>query len=64
MNICINYRGGNKTATTNINEKKVICKRKRFYVLLAFLLITNALLITVSIYCYLRKYKFMSQITN
>ena len=45
-------------------KKNVICKRKRFYVLLAFLLTTNALLIAVIIYCYLRKYKFMSQITN
>ena len=32
MNICINYRGGNKTAAANINEKNVICKIKRFYV--------------------------------
>ena len=46
-----------KTVTTNFNEKNVICKTKNFYILLAFLLITIALLIPVSIYCYLIKYK-------
>ena len=46
-----------KTVTTNFNEKNVICKTKNFYILLAFLLITIALLISVSIYCYLIKYK-------
>ena len=30
---------------------------QNFYILLAFLLITIALLIAVSIYCYLRKYR-------
>ena len=33
--------------------KKVDCQSQNFYFLLAFLLITNALLIAVSIYCYL-----------
>ena len=42
---------------TNFNEKKVTCKTKNFYILLAFLSITIALLIAVSIYCCLKKYK-------
>ena len=46
-----------KTNSTNFNKKKVICKAQNFYILLAFLLITIALLITVSIYCYFRKYQ-------
>ena len=37
--------------------KRKICKRHNFYILLAFLLITIALLIAVSIYCYLIKYR-------
>ena len=45
------------TIPTNFNEKNVTRKTKSFYVLLAFLLITIALLITVSIYCYLIKYR-------
>ena len=59
-----------KTATTNFNEKNAICKTKKFYILLAFLLITIALLVAVSIYCYLIKYKtkqkhlLMFHITN
>ena len=35
----------------------VICKTKSVYILLAFLLITISLLIAVSIFCYLIKYK-------
>ena len=42
---------------TNFNKKKVTCKTQNFYLLLAFLLITIALLITVSISCYLIKYQ-------
>ena len=41
----------------NFNEKKVTCKTQRFYLLLAFLLITIVLLIAVRIYCYLIKYQ-------
>ena len=44
------------TEETNFNEKNVACKTQNFYILLAFLLITIALLIGVSIYCYLIKY--------
>ena len=42
---------------TNFNENKATCKMQNFYVLLAFLLITIALLIAVGIYCYLIKYQ-------
>ena len=37
--------------------KKAACKTQNFYILLGFLLITIALLIAVSIYCYLIKYR-------
>ena len=37
--------------------KKVACKKQNFYILLAFLLTTIALLIAVSIYCYLIKHQ-------
>ena len=46
-----------KTILTNFNEKKATCKTQNFYILHAFLLITIALLIAVSIYCYLIKYQ-------
>ena len=42
---------------TNFNEKKATCKTQNFYVLLAFFLINIALLISVSIYCYLIKHR-------
>ena len=45
-----------KTFPTNFNEKKVTCKTEKFYILLAFLLITITLLTAVSIYCHLIKY--------
>ena len=41
----------------NFNEKKATCETQNLYVLLAFLLITIALLIAVSIYCYLIEYR-------
>ena len=43
--------------STNLNEIKVTCKRKNFYILRAFLLITMALLIAVSIYYCIAKYR-------
>ena len=46
-----------KTVPTNFNEKKINCKTKKFYILIAFLLITSILLTAVSIYCYLIKYQ-------
>ena len=42
---------------TNFNEKKATCKTQNFYILLEFLLITITLLIAVSIYCDLIKYR-------
>ena len=51
------YNKETKTVTTNFNEKNATCETKHFYNLLAFLLITIALLIAVSIYCYLIKYR-------
>ena len=45
-----------KTIGTTFNEKAAICKTQNFYILFAFLLITIALLIAVSIYCYLIKH--------
>ena len=42
---------------TKFNEKKATYKTQNFYILLAFLLINIALLIAVSIYCYLTKYR-------
>ena len=46
-----------KTIQTNFNEKNISCKALNFYIILAFLLITIALLIAVSRYCYLIKYQ-------
>ena len=45
-----------KTIPKNFNEKKGGCKTQIFHFLLAFLLVTIALLIAVSIYCCLIKY--------
>ena len=45
-----------KTIPTNFIKKKATSKTQGFYILFAFLLITIALLITVSAYFYLIKY--------
>ena len=66
------YDKERKTIPRNFNEKKGICKKQNFYILLAFLLITIALMIAVKINCYLINieqskniyYHFMLQITN
>ena len=50
------YNEETQPIPTNFNERKGICKTQHFYILLAFLLINIALLIAVSIYCYLIKY--------
>ena len=42
---------------TKTIPKNIICETKSIYILLAFLLIAIALLIAVSIFFYLRKYK-------
>ena len=39
----------------SFNEKKVDCKRENYYILLDFFVIPIALLIAVSIYCFLIK---------
>ena len=44
-----------KRILTNFNEKKVTFKMQSFYILLAVLVITTALFITIGIYCYLIK---------
>ena len=46
-----------ETNPTNFNENNATCKTQNFYILLAFLLITFALLIVVSICCYLIKHR-------
>ena len=48
----------NKVVKTfrSFNEKKVTCKTHNFYILLKFLKIFIALLLAVTIYCYLIKY--------
>ena len=51
------YNEETKAVPTNFNEKKATCKTQYFCILLAFLLIAIALLIAVSIYCYLIKYR-------
>ena len=51
------YNEETETIPTNFNEKKATCKMQNFYILLAFLLIVIALLIVVSIYFYLIKYR-------
>ena len=58
------YNKETKTIPTNFNEKKAICKTQNLYILLAFLLIAIALLITFSIYCYLIKKKHLLPIHN
>ena len=44
-----------ETIPTKFNEKNITCKTQNFYILLGFLVITIALLIAVSIYCFLIK---------
>ena len=51
------YHNETKTIPTNFNEEKTTCKRQNFYILPAFLLIAIALLIAISIYCDLIKYR-------
>ena len=46
-----------KTVTKNFNEKNGICKTKNLFILRAFLSITIAFMIYVSVCCYLINYK-------
>ena len=57
VNACDKIIEETKTVTTNFDEKNAICKTEKLHLLLVFLSITIALLIAVSIYCYLIKYK-------
>ena len=50
-------KSNDEETKTSFNKKKGTCKTQNFYILVAFLLITIALLIAVSIYCYLIKYR-------
>ena len=56
------YEEDTKTVKTNFNEKNGNCKTKKFYILLAFLLITTSLQIVISIYCYVIKYRAKLQV--
>ena len=47
------YNEETRNISTNFNKKIAACQTQKFYILVAFLSITKALLITVSIYCYL-----------
>ena len=46
-----------KTVPTYFNETNITCKIQNFYILLVFLLIAIVLMIAVSIYCYVIKYR-------
>ena len=46
-----------KTIPRNFNEKYISCKVQNFCILFVLLLITIALLIAVSVCCYLIKYR-------
>ena len=50
-----------KTVRTSFNKKRATCKTQNLFILLTFLLITTTLLIAVSIYCYLIKYRAKQQ---
>ena len=41
----------------NFNEEKTTCKLQNLYILVAFIIISIALMIAFSIYCYLIKYQ-------
>ena len=56
------YDEETKNIPTNFNEKNITCKTQNFYVLFIFSLITIALLVAVSIYCYLIKYRAKKKI--
>ena len=51
------YDDKTKAIPTYFNEEKTLCKTQDYYILHSFLLITAALLIAVSTYCYLIKYQ-------
>ena len=51
------YDDETKQIPTNFNEEKTTSKLQNFYILVAFIIITIALLIAFSIYCCLIKYQ-------
>ena len=51
------YKEEIKAIPTNFNEENITCNTQSFDILPVFLLIIMALLIAVSIYCYLIKYR-------
>ena len=51
------FKKETETVLANFNEKKVVCKTQNFYILLVFLSIIIPLLIAVSIFCCLIKYR-------
>ena len=53
-----------KTIPKHFNKKKATCKTQSFYILFAFSLITIALLIAASIYCYLIKHRAKKTFTT
>ena len=53
----IDMKARSNNEETKIFPTNITYKTQSFYILLAFLLISIALLIAVSIYCYLIKYK-------
>ena len=55
--VIVSYYEETKTIPTNFKGKKETCKMQIFYIVLVFLLISIALLIAVSIYCYMIKYQ-------
>ena len=58
------YNEETKTIRTNFNEKNPICQRQIFYILLAFLLITIAVMIAVIVFCSLLKDLLPFVLTN
>ena len=56
INVYVEVKSNDEAKSKDELEKKP-CKTQNFYILLAFLLITMALLIAVSIYWYLIKYR-------
>ena len=53
----LSLKDNDEETKRKFNEEKSESKAQNFYILLVFLLITIALLIAVSIYCYLIKYR-------
>ena len=57
MITCDEIIDAEENETVPTSKRKGVCKTQNFYILLALVLMTIALLIAVSIYCYLIKYR-------